>query len=54
MVPKKDNTYRLILDLSNMNKYLRFPRFKYANINQTRDVFELGDYLFAWDLKDGY
>ena len=54
VVPKKGNTYRLILDLSKMNKYLRFPRFKYANINQARDVFEPGDYLFAWDLKDGY
>ena len=52
VVPKKGNTYRLILDLSKMNKYLRIPRFKYANINQsyqTRDVFEPGDYLFAWD-----
>ena len=37
-----------------MNKYLSFPRFKYAHINQTRDVFEPGDFLFAWDLKDGY
>lgn len=54
VVPKKGNTYRLILDLSKMNKYLSFPRFKYAHINQTRDVFEPGDFLFAWDLKDGY
>ena len=54
VVPKKGNTYRLILDLSIMNKYLRFPRFKYARIEQIRDVFESGDYLFAWDLKDGY
>ena len=54
VVPKKGNTYRLILDLSKMNKHLRFPRFKYAHINQTRDVFEPGDFLFAWDLKDGY
>ena len=54
VVPKKRNTFRLILDLSKMNKYLSFPRFKYAYINQTRDVFEPGDFLFAWDLKDGY
>ena len=40
VVPKKGNTYRLILDLSKMNKHLRFPRFKYAHINQTRDVFD--------------
>ena len=54
VVPKKGNTFRLILDLSKMNKHLRFPRFKYAHINQTREVFEPGDLLFAWDLKDGY
>ena len=54
VVPQKGNTFRLILDLSKMNKHLRFPRFKYAHINQTRDVFEPGDFLFAWDLKDGY
>ena len=45
VVPKKGNVYRLILDVSKMNKHLRFPRFKYAHINQTRDVFEPGDLL---------
>ena len=54
VVPKKPDTYRLILDLSQMNKYLSFPRFKYASITQVRDVFDQGDFLFAWDLKDGY
>ena len=54
VVPKKPDTYRLILDLSKMNKYLRFPRFKYASIAQVREVFDQGDFLFAWDLKDGY
>ena len=33
VVPKKCNTFRLILDWSKMNKYLSFPRFKYAHIN---------------------
>ena len=37
-----------------MNKYLTFPRLKYAHINQARDVFEPGDFLLAWGLKDGY
>ena len=54
VVPKKGSTFRLILDLSKMNKYLNFPRFKYDHINQPRDVFEPGDFLFAWDLEDGY
>ena len=29
VVPKKVNKYRLVLDLSKLNKYLLFPRFKY-------------------------
>ena len=39
VVPKEDNTYRLILDLSKMIKYLRFPRFKYAHITQTIEMY---------------
>lgn len=54
VVPKKGNLWRLILDLSRMNRYLQFPRFKYESVSMVRDVFELGDWLFTWDLKDGY
>ena len=54
VVPKKGNTFRLILDLSRLNKYLMFPRFKYDSIKLVEEVFELGDWMFAWDLKDGY
>ena len=54
VVAEKGNTYRSILDLSKMDRYLNFLRFKYAHIDQTRDVFGPGDSLFAWDLKDGY
>ena len=54
VVPKKGNKYRLILDLSKLNKYLLFPRFKYDSIGMVAEVFELGDWLFSFDLKDGY
>jgi len=54
VVPKKGNKFRLILDLSRLNKYLTFPKFKYDNIEKVGEVFGSGDYLFAWDLKDGY
>jgi hypothetical protein len=33
VVPKKGNTYRLILDLSKTNTYLSFTRFNYTHIN---------------------
>ena len=54
VVPKKPDTFRLILDLSEMNYYLSFPKFKYDHINQVRDRFRQGYFLFCWDLKDGY
>ena len=55
VVPKKGkDLFRLILDLSRLNKHLVFPKFKYASIQQAKDVFNQGDLLFSWDLKDGY
>ena len=54
VVPKKGNKYRLILDLSKLNKCLVFPRFKYDSIAMVAEVFDLDDWLFAFDMKDGY
>ena len=54
VVPKKGNKYRLILDLSKLNKHLLFPRFKYDSIAMVAEVFDLDDWLFAFDMKDGY
>ena len=54
VVPKKGNKYRLILDLSKLNKILIFPRFKYDSIAMVAEVFDLDDWLFAFDMKDGY
>jgi hypothetical protein len=54
VVPKKGNKYRLILDLSWLNKHLFFPKFKYDSVKQVADLFETGDHMFAWDAKDGY
>ena len=54
IVPKKGGKLRLILDLSRLNKFIVFPRFRYDSINQVRDLLSPGDYMFAWDLKDGY
>jgi hypothetical protein len=54
VVPKKGDKLRLILDLSWLNRYLRFPKFKYDGVKQIPDLFESGDYMFTWDAKDGY
>ena len=54
VVPKKPDKFRLILGLSRLNRYLVFPRFRYDSISLVAEVFELGDSLFSFDLKDGY
>ena len=54
VVPKKGGKLRLILDLSWLNKNLNFPKFKYDNVGKIPELFESGDYMFAWDAKDGY
>jgi hypothetical protein len=54
VVPKKGGLFRLILDLSFLNRSLMFPKFKYDNIRKFGEVFGVDYNLFAWDLKDGY
>jgi hypothetical protein len=54
VVDKKGGLFRLILDLSKLNRHLRFPRFKYDSVKAVGRVFDQGDWLFSWDLKDGY
>ena len=54
VVDKKGNKFRLILDLSKLNRHLRFPKFKYDSVKSVAKVFDQGDWLFSWDLKDGY
>ena len=43
VIPKKGNTYRLILDLFKLNKYLLFSGFKYDSITMVDEVFDLDD-----------
>ena len=45
---------RLILDCRHINSFLRVPRFKCDDIPTIRDLFEVGDYFFKFDIKSGY
>ena len=54
VVPKKGNKFRLILELSRLNEYMVFPKFKYDSIKQLTEVFDSHDLLFSAYLKDGY
>jgi hypothetical protein len=54
VVDKKGGLFRLILDLSKLNRHLRFPKFKYDSVKAVGRAFDQGDWMFTWDLKDGY
>ena len=43
VVPKNGNKYRLILDLSKLNKCLVFHKLKYDSIAMVVEVFDLND-----------
>ena len=45
---------RLILDCRHINSFLRVPRFKCDDIRTIRDLFEVADYFFKFDIKSGY
>ena len=44
----------LILDCRHMNSFLTVLRFKCDDIRTIRDLFEVGDYFFKFDIKSGY
>ena len=54
MVADNGQKLRLILDCRHVNSFLRVPRFKCDDIRTIRDLFEVGDYFFKFDIKSGY
>ena len=45
---------RLILYYRHINSFLRVPKFKCDDIHTIRDLFEVGDYFFKFDIKSGF
>ena len=54
IVPKKDGGWRTIINLKNLNKYLRVQHFKMESIYSVRDVLHRGDWMAKLDLQDAY
>ena len=53
-VTKKNNSFRLVSDLRNLNVYCPAPKFKYEDINTVISLIKPKDFLVAADLKDGF
>lgn len=54
LVPKVDETLRLILDLRFLNKFIRTQRFKMTSLQEVIPQLQEGDYMATIDLKDAY
>ena len=54
-VPKKDQQeHRLILDLSQLNLYIKCPSFKMLTIQEIKYLLPRGFWTISVDFKDGY
>ena len=54
LVPKKDGQWRLIIDLSRLNRYLRVPKFKMETTRSLAAAIQPGDWAVSLDLQDAY
>ena len=54
LVPKKDNKWRAVIDLTYSNSYSPKIHFKMEGIKEVRDLIRLLDFMITIDLKDAY
>ena len=52
--PKKDGTYRLILNLKQLNQYIEYHHFKMDTLDAAIKMMKPGCYMASIDLKDAY
>ena len=54
LVPKKGGTFRPVVDLSFLNKFVESSHFQMESIHCLKSVHQKGDYMTTLDLKDAY
>ena len=52
--PKKDGTYRMILNLKTLNEFVSYYHFKMDNIHTALKLMHPGCFMASVDLKDAY
>ena len=52
--PKPDGNYRLILDLTELNKQVEYQHFKMFSLNAAIDLITPGAFMASVDLRDAY
>jgi hypothetical protein len=54
LVPKKSGEWRLFIDLSRLNRFLRVPRFKMETTRSVATAIQPNDWAVSLDLRDAY
>ena len=54
LVPKKNGKFRLIIDLSLLNRYIEKQAFKMETVKSVRQAMRLNDWAVSIDLTDAY
>jgi hypothetical protein len=52
--PKKDGTYRLILNLKKLNNFVKYHHFKMETIHMATQLMKTNCYMASIDLRDVY
>ena len=52
--PNPENKHRMILNLKELNKCVRFLHFKMENLKDIKHLLQKGDFLIKIDLQDAF
>ena len=52
--PKKDGNFRMVLDLSNLNKVVEYEHFKMSSLKTALELMREGAWMSSVDLRDAY
>jgi len=54
VVPKKDGTYRPVINLRPLNQFMNSIHFKMEGLSMVKDLLRQDDWMASMDLKDAY
>ena len=54
LVPKKDGSFRPVINLKKLNLFVEYHHFKQENLSFVLDIIQKNDYLTSIDLTDAY
>ena len=54
LVPKSDGSWRLVINLKALNKFVITRHFKMESVRAVKGIMQEGDWMIKLDLKDAY